>query len=60
MFRRNHTNNEIVKSSNPIDFSYKNEMFDAIKTKDKRSSSPILSTIPVKLRKYPTETSISK
>lgn len=35
-------------------------MFDAIKTKDKRSLSPILPTSPVKLRKYLTETSFSK
>lgn len=55
-----HTTNENIKSFNPIDFSYKNdEMFDAIKTKDKRSLSPILPTSPVKLRKYLTETSFS-
>lgn len=61
MFRCNHINNENIKSFNQNDFFYKNEMFDAIKTKDKRSLSPILPpTSPVKLKKYLTETSISK
>eukprot|EP00102_Acyrthosiphon_pisum_P010643 XP_008179023.1 PREDICTED: centrosome-associated protein 350 [Acyrthosiphon pisum] len=55
----NHIHNENIKLFNQNDFSYKNEMFDAIKTKDKRSLSPILPSSPVKLRKYLTETSIS-
>lgn len=60
MFRCNHIHEENIKLFNQNDFSYKNEMFDAIKTKDKRSLSPILPSSPVKLRKYLTETSISK
>lgn len=60
MFSCNYTNNENRKSSNPIDISYKNKTFDAIKPNDKRSLSPILPTSPVKLRKYISETSISK
>ncbi|KAL4132206.1 hypothetical protein QTP88_009408 [Uroleucon formosanum] len=55
----NHIHNENIKSFDQNDFSNKNEMFVAIKTKDKRSFSSILPTSPVKLKKYLMEPSIS-
>lgn len=55
----NYTNNENTQSLNSIDSTYKKEIFYAIKTKDKRSLSPILPTSPVKLKKYISETSNS-
>ncbi|XP_025202491.1 centrosome-associated protein 350-like [Melanaphis sacchari] len=54
----NYTNNVNIQSFNPVDLSYKTEVFDANKTKDKRSLSPILPTSPVKL-KHLSETSNS-
>lgn len=60
MFRCNYTNSENIQSLNSIDSTYKKEIFYAIKTKDKRSLSPILPTSPVKLKKHLSETSISK
>jgi len=60
MFRCNHIHNENIKLFNQNEFPYKNEMTDAIKTKDKSSLSSILPSSPVKLRKYLMETSISK
>ncbi|CAH1725966.1 unnamed protein product [Aphis gossypii] len=55
----NYTNSENIQSLNSIDSTYKKEIFYAIKTKDKRSLSPILPTSPVKLKKHLSETSIS-